>query len=113
MLPRNEMMQVNRRSLLVGGGLCLLAAPAIVRAASLMPVRAWATPLPPHVYGVEIAGPLVLNHWAALYGLTRDMHPWPHGEPDASLRRRVLAAIAREPVPRSVWTWGPPVQGLT
>jgi hypothetical protein len=100
------MLDLNRRSLLVGGGLSLIAAPAIVRAASLMPVRAYE--LPPHVYGVEIAGPLVLNHWAGLYHLERQ---W--GEPDASLRRRVLAEIAREPEPRSIWTWGPPVQGLT
>lgn len=37
------MIDMNRRSLLIGG-LALFAAPAIVRAASIMPIKAWRDP---------------------------------------------------------------------
>lgn len=48
------MIDMNRRSLLIGG-LALFAAPAIVRATSIMPVKAWRVPIGRNIYVRETA----------------------------------------------------------
>lgn len=87
---------MNRRQFL-RGGLVLAAAPAIVRAASLMPVRALpAVPILDEV-GVMpfFANGEMLDQIAFLYGIRRrDLAP---AETDWSLRERVIAAIRHPP----------------
>ena len=70
------MLVTSRRSLILGAGASLLAAPAIVRAASLMKVRAV---LP------DIVTESYLDKIVRLYGITR--RP---AELDYSLRERML-----------------------
>lgn len=77
---------MNRRGFLIGAGCAVLAAPAIVRASSLMPVRVPKVVVPEVVLYTPTGH--ALDAWARELGFVRHVL-----EPDSSLRERMIRVL--------------------